>query len=478
MAPLMQKVKRFLLSRKTVISLICAVGISCLVGSTIPQITTKTPQFFEQWEAGSPRLYYVIDLLQLNQVYTSAWFLILIALVAFSLAYSVYYQSKTLIKSKGTAQREITERSFKDFLVIRGPARGTAGKQGAEVRVEELGREIKRVFKAGGYRPYLAIEESRYFLFGKNRAGRWGGVIFHTGLLICILAALYGLAFQKRGFVQLMPADTFQGKDEDWQSKSLGVFARDFDPGFQVYLNNFIPTYWENDQVKDLISSLTVTDAKGKTWEFSVSPGKPVVFKGTKIYQSIHYGYVLEFILKKEGKHEPVGANFFLDAPGKKDQPFKGKMDFPTTDYILNMKFHPDLRKPSFYATLPGVYLIVTEKGKQRFKGKVLFSQAALFGNDALKFTRIYYWTGLTFVENYGMFLVYCGFALSTLGAFLIFMLPYKQVYLKVTEEGNNVQISMGGRSNRYNALFSEEFKELAKGIEKELGKHGNNAVA
>ncbi|HUV50331.1 MAG TPA: cytochrome c biogenesis protein ResB [Anaerolineae bacterium] len=493
----MQKVKRFLLSRKTVIYLICAVGISCLAGSTIPQITTKSPQFFEQWEAGSPSLYYVIDLLQLNQVYTSTWFLILIALVALSLAYSVYYQSKTLIKLKETAQREITERSFKDFLVIRGQGSGIRGQgsgirgqgsgirgqgsgirgQGSEVRVEELARKIKRVFKVRGYRLYPAIEKSRYFLFGKNRAGRWGGVIFHLGLLLCILAALYGLAFQKRGFVQLKQADTFQGKNEDWQAKSLGVFAGNFDPGFKVYLNKFTPSYWENDQIKNLESSLTIIDSKGEAREFLLSPAGPIRFKGTKVYQAMDYGYAIGFILKKEGR-EDILTDFLLDVSRKKDKPLEGKMDFPTTDYILNMKFYPNLIEPSFYATFPGVDLTVMEKGEQRFKGRVLFSQRAGLNNkDSLSFIRICYWTGLTFVKNCGMPLVYCGFALSTLGAFLIFMLPYKQVYLKVTEDGNNIQVSMGGRSNRYNALFSEEFKELGENLEKELGKHGNDSV-
>lgn len=460
----MKKVKRFLLSRRTVISLICGIGISCLIGSTIPQVAGKPLQFFETWKAESPKIYYLVDLLQLNQVYTSIWFLALVAFVACSLAFSIYYQSKGLLKSRLSAQREITQESFKDYHVLKSV-------RGSKFKVGELAHEIKGILKAGGYRPSLVTEGSKYFIFHKNKLGRWGGVVFHVGLLFMIAAALYGLAFQKRGFIQLIQTETFQGKDKDWQSKRLGVFAKDFDLGFQVRLNEFTPTYWENDRVKNLVSSLTMIDEKGEASEFSVSPGKPVVFKGTKIYQSIqHYGYAIGFILKKEGEHEPIGTNFLLDAPGKKDQPFKGKMDFPTTDYILDMKSHPNLIEPSFYATLPGVNLTVTEKGEERFKGKVLFNQMALFGNDALKFVQIQYWTGLIFVENYGMPLVYCGFTLSTLGALLIFMFPYKEVHLKVIEEEEHIELSMGGRAKRYKALFSEEFNEMAERIEKALG--------
>jgi cytochrome c biogenesis protein ResB len=111
-------VKRFFLSPKTVISLICTVGLSCLIGSIVPQVTTKTPQFFETWKARSPEVYYVIDLLQLNQVYTSVWFLVLVAMIALCLIFSLYYQSKALIKFRRFIQKDITKTSFKDHIVI------------------------------------------------------------------------------------------------------------------------------------------------------------------------------------------------------------------------------------------------------------------------------------------------------------------------------------------------------------------------
>ncbi len=463
----MQKAKRFFLSRKTVFSLICGVGISCLIGTTIPQVTGKPPQFFETWKAESPKIYYLVDLLQLNQVYTSAWFLTLVALITSSLAFSIYYQSKVLVKSRVPDQREITEGSFKNFLSLRLVQR-------SGVRVEWLAREIKRVFMAGGYRFCPDTEGSNYFIFHKNRWSRWGSVIFHVGLLFVVMAALYTLAFQKRGSIRLVETGTFQGKNDDWHLKSQGVFAGDFDLGFQVYFNKFVPTYWENDQVKNFESSLTLIDEKGRARECSVLLGDPILFKGTEIYQATYYGYALGFILKKEDGKK-VSRYFLLDAPAKKDEPFTGKMRFPATDYVLDMKFHPNLIEPSFYATFPGVHLTVTEKGEERFKGKVLLTQMARLGKDSLTFVQVHYWTGLTFVKKYGMLLLYCGFASGTLGALLIFMFPYKQVYLKVAEEGDHIELCMGGRTKRYQAIFSEEFKEIGERLEKGLGEHGNH---
>ena len=454
-------IKRFFLSPKTVISLICAVAISGILGSTIPQLTEKPPKFFEAWKANSPKIYYVIDLLQLNQVYTSIWFLVLVAFITLSLIFSLYYQLKALIKTRKPAQRTISQSSFGDYVTFELDKSLTGG-------TESLFDKIKEIFKHNGYRPHLVNEENRYLVFCKNKMGRWSSVIFHSGLLVVIIAALYGLAFQKRGFIQLIQTDTFQGKDKDWVVKRVGVLAKDFDLGFQVYLDKFTPTYWENDQIKDLESSLTIINDKGENKEFALSLSNPVKFEGTKIYQSTHYGYSLGFVLEKEGQ-DPVITQFLLDAPGKKDKPFIGKLDFPTTDYILYMKFHPHMIEPSFYATLPGVDLTVKEKEKLRFKGTVLFTQRAWLGKDSLTFAQIHYWTGLTFVRNYGMPLVYAGFALGTLGALLIFMLSYKEIHLKVVEEGDHVRLYMGGQARRYKALFSEEFKEMAERLEKVL---------
>jgi cytochrome c biogenesis protein ResB len=259
--------------------------------------------------------------------------------------------------------------------------------------------------------------------------------------------------------------------------KRLGIFARDFDLGFKVYLNNFTPSYWENDQIKELESSLTIINDKGEAKELLLSLRNPINFNETKIYQSTHYGYSLGFVLEREGQ-DPVITQFLLDAPAQKYKPFIGKMDFPTSDYILDMKFHPNMIEPSFYATLPGVDLTVKEKGELRFKGTALFTQRAWLGKDTLIFAQIHYWTGLTFVKNYGMPLVYAGFALGTLGALLIFMLSYKEIHLKVIEDGDHIRLYVGGQAKRYKAIFSEEFREIAERLKKTLGKHGNRSTA
>jgi len=58
-----------------------------------------------------------------------------------------------------------------------------------------------------------------------------------------------------------------------------------------------------------------------------------------------------------------------------------------------------------------------------------------------------------------------------------MFMFPYKEVHVKVAEEEGHIHLSIGGRTRRYKALFSEEFKGIAERLEEVLGGHGNHTV-
>ncbi len=94
------KIKKFLTSPKTVITLIIITLGACLIGFFVPQITDKSPSFFEQWKEKNIYTYRFVDRLQLNRVYTSYWFLTLVVLITISLGYSLYLQVKKNIRHK------------------------------------------------------------------------------------------------------------------------------------------------------------------------------------------------------------------------------------------------------------------------------------------------------------------------------------------------------------------------------------------
>lgn len=452
---MMRSLKKFLLSPKTVITLIVLVGVSCLIAVTVPQVAERGPQFYENFQTANPGLYRLIDLLQLNRVYTSGWFLSLVLLITAGLCLTVWDQGYAALKARKSRGRPVPPENLQNFssLTIPGPGDVTA-----------VTKTVRTILKSRGFK--ICGEdrnEATSLVFSKNATGRWGGFILHVGFLCVVVAGLYNLAFQQRGFIQLIETDTFSGRNADWLTSDHGLLAEDFDLGFQVHLKRFVPQYWENDQVKSLKSELIIGDENSRR-DALLGVNLPVTHKDVTLYQSTYYGYALTFVLTRPAG-EPIITHFSLDAPKRKNRPFVGKTDFPTTDYIMGMKFYPNVLTPSFYLGRPAVELTLKQKGATVFKGMVPYGGQVRMGGDTLAFTGIHYWSGIAFVRNSGLTLIYTGFMIASIGAFLIYFVIPKEIHVRIAREGDEMFVKVGGRSRKYQALFADEFDRICQAI-------------
>ncbi len=456
---------RFLLSPKTVVFLMAGVGAACLIPSFVPQLAEKKPHFFAVWQAESPWQYYLIDRLQLNRVYTSLWFLGLIMLVTCSLACSLYYQTKAAMKGAAPWKCDQVGSRGKTFSVA------------VREVTADLPLLVTQVMKKNGYRYAPAAGADDTYVFKRNRPGRWGGVLFHLGLLCIILAGLYNAALQQRGVVFLSEGETFSGKGEKWLNKEQGLFAKPFALDFSASLGSFRPVYWDTGRLKAVESELVLLDKGGESVTLPLAINRPVRFSGVKIFLSGDYGYVADFILNERGP-APVRARILMDAPAKKGETISHDLDFPTTDYHLAIHFHPDLRQPSFLPAFPGADLSISEHGEPPRHGRVpLGYTVQLNHGDTLTLRRVSYWTGLIFVNSHGLPLLSLGFGLTIFGAFLFYVVPFKVVSLRVSEENNDRRLFITGSSRRYPILFFQELQEIATELEKVLIPDGTPPV-
>ena len=478
------KIKKFLISPKTVISLIIITLVACLIGFFIPQITDKSPSYFALWKERSPYTFRIVDRLQLNRVYTSFWFLSLVVFMTVALGYSLYSQIKKNIQPKSPHPPFTQHRTGAGFT--------KGGLEGIIREKVKLSEQIMRTFKKRRYRLSGFYSENQQLVFTKNSIGRWSGVIFHLGLLLVIMSAITVLCFQKRGFVQLIEGDLFNGKENNFLVNNKGVFAGEFDTGFKTHLSKITHSYWEKGELKFLESAVTIIKGK-ETINNKLSINNPLLINDTNIYQSYDYGYTLSFVLKKPSGEEVV-SHFNIDRAPTVYKPAIGKTDFPTTFYIFKMKFYPDVTNKSFYLTKPIVYLTVFEKEtfmsqrdtkdnennppsppfakggmgglseeKVVFDGLIIPGNAIKIKEDILYFADTRYWSGLTFVKNPGMFIAYIGFTIGILGCALMFLFPYKEIYLTLNTETGLYNIT--GTTKRYHAIFKEEMDEIKKEI-------------
>lgn len=421
---------------------------SCLAGALIPQRSLKSPQFLENWKKAWPNLYQIIHMLSLDSVFSSFWFALLIFAFLVLLAYFICLQLKVVLKNRKKPELKGIKPDDKNWIKI-------------VLKNGDNSADIKYFLRKKGYKD--TVSEGEHIVFEKNYIGRYASIIFHTGIFIIVLYGFIYACFHKRGFVQLIHGDTFSGKQGNFISCELGILQKEFNPGFQVYLAEFEHTYWENNELKDLRSFIITNDRKEeKKWV--IMPNRPIEYRNLRIYQSMYYGYTLSFsLIKNEG--EPIVCYFSLDMTNKPEKPLKGISDFPTTPYIFDMEFYPDETRRSFYLNNPYVKLSInTDKGNV-FKGIMHPGDEITFDSVKVRFMGVRKWSGLIFTYTPGEAVIYLGFILSLLGVFIMYFLPFKQIYCVFDKMDSEQILYMRGFSLKFSELFKKEVEKLGSEI-------------
>ena len=442
---LFNKIKKLLISPKTVVSLILFILVACLIAFFIPQIADKSPSYFELWKENNIYTYRVVDRLQLNRVFTSYWFLPLVVVAAASLTYSLFLQVRKNLKKDIGHRSQLTKN-------------GMQSTESSIISNRERVR-IKEVFQKRRYHEKTAEGDGLRFVFKKNSIGRWGGAIFHLGLLIIIVSGIIVLCLQKRGFIQLMEGETFDGKEINFLSLEKGAFSGEFNTDFATSLQKFDHSYYESMKIRSLESSITVVRDGPEVFK-KISANNPLFIENTGIYQSNDYGYTLTFLLQRPSG-EKIMSHFNIDKAGNIAQPAEGISDYPATDYVFKMKLVPDISYRSYDLASPILYLTVLKKGDVVFHGLVIPGDAVKINEDVLNLMNLRLWSGLIFVYNPGTSLAYTGFAVAIFGAAILFMVPYKEIHLSFNPVNRESEIS--GFTNRFQALFYEEAEEIKK---------------
>jgi cytochrome c biogenesis protein ResB len=442
----LKKIKKHLASPQTSLLLIIIFLAACIIGMSVPQITDKSPSYFELWKEKNIYIYRFVTRLQLHKVYTSIWFLCAMSLTLISLGYSLYSQIKKNLLKRNLSVNP--EQNRENISVVS--------------RKLINSYDVRQLFRKKSYRITSTEPGRDKLIFSKNSLGRWGSTVLHTGIFLVILSAFFTFAFQKRGFVQIIKGDTFSGNQSDFLVKDLGVFAEDFSLDFTTRLSLLNHKYHESNEIKNLESIIFIDDKKGNGRREVIGPNEPLNFKGAKIYQSYNYGYTLSFMLKKTDGQEII-THFNLDMTKKKDKPLIGKSAFPTVPYIFEMKFLPDLKGTSFFITKPIVYLTISEMitRDMMFNGLLLPKHSIKIKDDILSFIGITEWSGLIFTQNPSMHLSYFGFALIIIGVIVMFGFPYKEVCTSIQKSGGETIIYAYVHTMRYPATFKEEVRDI-----------------
>jgi cytochrome c biogenesis protein len=452
-------IKDFFISVRLTIILLSAIALGALLGTIIPQQ--------EAAEAFSARLHpallAVLQAFQLFNVYHSAWFILLLVLLAANLiACSLDRFPAAWRQFHDSTAPDGTER-LADFPPERIVASG-------KPPVEEVSRLEALLRKRCG--PVQKVETPRGFVLGSGKGdfSRFGVFVVHLGILLLIAGGVAGAVFGIRGHVEIAEGETsstlaFQGGKP---SQSLP---------FSIRCDRFTVEYYENGAPKVFRSDLTFIQDGKIVRQGVLLVNHPIAFGGLRFYQASYGllpgGRLTLSYTRGNGKaiKREVAVGDTFDLPGA-----EGRVEILRAENNL-MRMGPAVKlsvvSPGGEAQFwvfenierikeanPGVLAQVPMMNPGLF-APYLFSMQK-------KGERFY--TVLQAAHDPGVPLVAGGAALLVVGLMITFFFSHRRFRIVLEEEKGESRIGLAGSSNRDPVGLEKEMDRLLAEIGKGKG--------
>ena len=250
---------------------------------------------------------------------------------------------------------------------------------------------------------------------------------------------------------------------------------------FAIRCDDFEVSFYQKSQrPKDYKSSLTVIEDGKEVTKKVIEVNDPLYYKGVYIYQSSYgtvseQGEVLLSIAPRTGEQKPrqykakVGERFNLEKKGYELEVKQFVPDFSLGPKKEVVSRSQELRNPAVKIAL--------------FKGTTLLEEKWIFAKfpdfhgsekgeyriNLLEFSGKEF-TGLQLTKDPGVWVVWAGCFLLTLGCYIIFFMDHRRLWVKVEPKKGEYLLTMAGTSNKNMVYFSKLFDQIHQDLKK-IGK-------
>ena len=450
---------KYIGSIKLTIILLILVIAGSIVGTLIPQNWSEH-QYKEKYSEGRYRF---MTSLQLTDVYHSYWFTVLMAAFCINLIVCSIRGFGPLVKSlqrsSSTAERvNLQDLPFYEKIELNADAKGT----------DKVFQQIKNDLNRSLYRLKRSDMDSGFYYFERGKIGRLGPLITHASIVIILIGAMIVSRF---GFIEYKNFPV---------GKTLDVPHRDF----QLRADDFkLELYPDSRTPKEYTSVLTVIENGTPQLTKSIEVNHPLEYKGLKFYQS-SYGImpgssadaiVVELSRKVPDKTDNEVIGKFSVKIGEEfeipDSQLKIKATSLMPDFVIDNSGKVSTRSRSLNNPAAHIELYEGDELKQESWIFLKFPNFphAKESDYSMKFVSVdtgseKYFTGLQIGYSPGISIIWTGFLLMVAGMFLSFYLPFKRIWVRLSNE--NVEI--GARSYKNKAGFKGEFAHLKSKIANE----------
>jgi cytochrome c biogenesis protein len=443
------------------------IAITSIIGTVIPQNAEpeKTIGVISQLVGSSlaPTAYRVADMLGFTSMYDSWWFIsILFIFVANLILCSIERLPKVwkLIKEP---IKPLPVEAFKGMLINRE----ITLKKG--LKESEVRNTIDTTLKKLGFKRILKSEDELQFYAEKGRYSRFGVYITHFSMILIFIGALVGIFFGFQAYVNIL---------EGTSTKT--VYSRadgsEIPLPFEIKVHDFHTDFWEGtDRPKEFRSRVTIYEggepAKGPE-NFVVEVNRPLRHRGIVFYQS-SYGFsptedsLFKFsVTSNDGKRQDVQLKFgeAFTIPGTN---IMGKV----ADFSPALGIDESGRLFTYAEMMnnPAVFVEFTENGKPKYNQWILnrYPQTWRVPDGMVEFKDLWgaQYTGLQVRKDPGVWIVYLGCLIMTIGFYMSFFMSHRRIWGRLTKDS----IIIAASANK----GKEAYKQKIDNVIKEVIKHG-----
>ena len=430
----------FFCSLKLSISLLIGLALTSIIGTVVPQGNIP-PEYLQTISESKFKLY---QSLSFFDMYHSWWFMLLLYLLTVNLVACSIKRLPRVWKMVSEPQLVMDDKLEKSLALTH------------EFKVSgDAVAKMKDFLATSVSSPVVTEKDGAIHLFAQKTPWcRLGVYVVHLSIIIIFIGALIGSFFGYKAMVNIpegMAVDTVYAPGD----KAVKL-------DFAVKLEKFSVSYYDTGAPKEFKSILTILE-KGqpvKGYEnIPIIVNDPLSYKGITFYQSSYgqsgEGSLYHFNVSRRGGSD--GAHFDL----KKGErvTLNGGATLEVLEATQDVRqFMPEFSGPAAKVTLkmPGknpesfiVFKNHPEIEEQR-KGELVLQYA---GADE----KLY--TGLQVAKDPGVWIVWFGCALMTLGIMMAFFLSHNRIWIRIS----NGKAVMGGTASKNPAAFESKFEALVE---------------
>ena len=441
-------VKRYLISRKTVLALLLLLFFSLVLSWVVPQQFSTSPELFAKWRETHQAWLPVTDLLGLHRLFTASWFVVLLFFFLVSLAIATLDQFR-LARTK-TFGPDVAHPASPGLRKEHAPFSSDLA-----MPVETLAGRLRRE----GY--FRIAENADGLRFVKHPWGYWGRFLLHLGILVAVASSLGIAATEKRAIVRLEEGETlFPGSP--WLFEEHGLLSGPLLLDEALLLDRVTPEFRPQGGVRNVTSEvLFIAPGSGETSSRTIAIAPILKHKGLRIYQEKNFGNAFHVVLTDEAGQQGVMV-LDMPSPVAPGQASYGNFDFTEIPYRVKAKYYMDAGQQTLAGDHP-LLVIRLEDSADTVIGELSLKkgESGQIGPYQARLAEVKKWAGFIFLDTPFIGGVFFGFFLFILGTVLTYFAVPRECYCQSYDGGVRLFWKGSGWPQQHGAEYEAVLQRL-----------------